>query len=41
LGKTIVFAKNHAHAQFIADRFDKNYPHQKGVFARVCAEMSR
>ena len=35
LGKTIIFAKNHAHAQFIADRFDKNYPHQKGVFARV------
>jgi type I restriction enzyme R subunit len=29
LGKTIIFAKNHAHAQFIADRFDKNYPHQK------------
>ncbi len=35
LVKTIIFAKNHAHAQFIADRFDKNYPHQKGVFARV------
>jgi type I restriction enzyme R subunit len=35
LGKTIVFAKNHAHAQFISDRFDKNYPHYKGSFARV------
>ena len=35
LGKTIVSAKNHAHAQFIADRFDKNYPHYKGSFARV------
>ncbi len=35
LGKTIVFAKNHDHAQFIADRFDKNYPHYKGSFARV------
>ena len=35
LGKTIIFAKNHAHAQFIADRFDKNYPHHKGIFARV------
>jgi len=35
LGKTIVFAKNHFHAQFIADRFDKNYPHYKGNFARV------
>jgi type I restriction enzyme R subunit len=35
LGKTIVFAKNHDHAQFIADRFDKNYPHYKGNFTRV------
>jgi type I restriction enzyme R subunit len=35
LGKTIVFAKNHAHAQFIADQFDKNYPRHKGDFARV------
>ncbi len=37
LGKTIIFAKNHAHAQFIAQRFDANYPHLKGVFARVIA----
>jgi len=35
LGKTIVFAKNHDHAQFIAERFDRNYPHVKGSFARV------
>ena len=35
LGKTIVFAKNHAHAEFIADRFNANYPHYKGEFARV------
>jgi len=35
LGKTLIFAKNHAHAQFIADRFDKNYPHYRGEFARV------
>lgn len=35
LGKTIIFAKNHDHAQFIADRFDENYPHHKGNFARV------
>ena len=35
MGKTIIFAKNHAHAQFIADRFDKNYPQFKGNFARV------
>jgi type I restriction enzyme R subunit len=35
LGKTIIFAKNHKHAQFIAERFDANYPHLKGSFARV------
>ena len=35
LGKTIVFAKNQAHAEFIAQRFDANYPHHKGAFARV------
>jgi type I restriction enzyme R subunit len=35
LGKTIIFAKNHAHAMFIQERFDKNYPHLKGSFARV------
>lgn len=35
LGKTIVFAKNNDHADFIADRFNVNYPHYKGHFARV------
>lgn len=35
LGKTIVFAKNNAHAQFIAERFDVNYPEHTGHFARV------
>lgn len=35
LGKTIIFAKNQKHAQFIADRFDYNYPQYKGSFARV------
>ena len=35
LGKTIIFAKNHAHAEFIAERFNVNYPHYKGEFARV------
>lgn len=35
LGKTIVFAKNNDHADFIARRFDVNYPHYKGHFARV------
>jgi len=35
LGKTIVFAKNNAHAEFIAERFNINYPHYAGQFARV------
>lgn len=35
LGKSIIFAKNHDHAQFIAERFDANYPHLAGKFARV------
>ena len=35
LGKTILFAKNQAHANFIAERFDANYPHYRGEFARV------
>jgi type I restriction enzyme R subunit len=35
LGKTIVFAKNQQHADFIADRFNANYPHMAGHFARV------
>ena len=35
LGKTIIFAKNQAHADFIKERFDVNYPHYKGEFART------
>ncbi len=35
LGKTILFAKNQAHANFIQERFDKNYPHLAGKFART------
>ncbi|WP_280202798.1 MULTISPECIES: DEAD/DEAH box helicase family protein [Nocardia] len=35
LGKTIIFAKNELHAQFIAARFDVNNPEFKGSFARV------
>jgi type I restriction enzyme R subunit len=35
LGKTIIFAKNHAHAEFIQQRFDANYPKLAGHFARV------
>ncbi|MCQ1535355.1 DUF4145 domain-containing protein [Methanosarcina sp. KYL-1] len=35
LGKTILFAKNQAHAEYIAERFNANYPHYKGEFARA------
>ena len=35
LGKTIVFAANQEHARFIVERFDANYPHYRGEFARV------
>jgi len=35
LGKTIIFAKNHKHAVFIEERFNKNYPEYAGKFLRV------
>jgi type I restriction enzyme R subunit len=35
LGKTIIFAKNNDHAEFIAKRFDANYPEYRGEFAQV------
>jgi type I restriction enzyme, R subunit len=35
LGKTIIFAKNQAHADFISARFDVNYPNLRGHFASV------
>ena len=35
LGKTIIFAKNREHANFIAQRFDVAYPHYAGHFART------
>lgn len=35
LGKTIIFAKNQQHAQFIEARFNAAYPHLAGHFARV------
>lgn len=35
LGKTIVFAKNRRHAEFIAERFNLNYRQDSGKFARV------
>ena len=35
LGKTIIFAQTHKHAEAILKRFDKLFPHLKGGFARV------
>jgi len=35
LGKTIIFAVNQTHAQFIAHRFNHHYPHHNGHFAQV------
>lgn len=40
LGKTIIFAKSQAHANFIAERFDANYPHLRGDFARVITHQN-
>jgi type I restriction enzyme R subunit len=35
LGKTIIFAKNQDHAEFIEQRFNLAYPHLAGHFARI------
>jgi type I site-specific restriction endonuclease len=35
LGKTIIFAKNQEHADFIVKRFDKLFPRYKGGFTRT------
>ena len=35
LGKTIIFAKNHLHAERIVERFDALFPEYGGHFARV------
>ncbi len=35
LGKTIIFAKNQDHAEFITTRFNAHYPKYRGEFARV------
>lgn len=40
LGKTILFAKSQAHADFIEERFDVNYPHLRGQFAQVITHRS-
>lgn len=40
VGKTIIFAQNKRHAQFVVERFDKLYPQYKGAFCKlvVCDE---
>ncbi|MFK8186430.1 MAG: DEAD/DEAH box helicase family protein [Phormidesmis sp.] len=35
LGKTIIFARNHKHAEFIATCFDSSYPQYNGHFAQI------
>jgi type I restriction enzyme, R subunit len=35
LGKTIIFARNHNHAMFIEEQFNKQYPEYKGEFMKV------
>ncbi len=35
LGKTIIFAKNHKHAEFIEKRFNKLFPKHRGNFLNV------
>lgn len=41
LGKTIIFAKNHRHAEFIVQRFDHGYPHLKGHFCQLIDNQVR
>ncbi len=41
LGKTIIFAKNHKHAEFIVGRFDANYPAAKGQFCKLIDNQVR
>lgn len=40
IGKTIIFAKNQRHADFIAERFDINWPEYAGHFARTITHAS-
>ena len=35
LAKTIIFARNHDHATFIEERFNRHYPQHAGHFARI------
>lgn len=41
LGKTIIFAKNHRHAEYIVERFDANYPALRGHFCKLIDNQVR
>lgn len=41
LGKTIIFAVNQRHAYLIEERFNLNYPHYKGHFARIITHATK
>lgn len=41
LAKTIIFARNHRHAEFIEERFNHHYPSKKGHFARVIDNQAK
>lgn len=41
LGKTIIFADNQKHAEFIAERFNHHYPKYKGHFAQVITHATK
>jgi type I restriction enzyme R subunit len=41
LGKSVIFARNHRHAEFIRERFDHHYPHLAGKAARVIDNQVR
>ncbi|RBP62779.1 type I restriction enzyme R subunit [Brevibacterium sanguinis] len=40
LGKSIIFAQNQKHAEFIQERFDINYPSFGGKFARIITHQT-
>ena len=40
LAKTILFARNQDHAEFIEERFNHHYPKHKGHFARIISHKS-
>ena len=41
LAKTIIFARNHKHAEFIEERFNHHYPQSAGQFARIIDNQAK